>query len=89
MGNDRSNMRWAVNVISCILFVILGLTGLLNWWVLPRGGSLSSGFWISTRHFMRDVHEWAALLFMICIVVHLLLHMPYIKANLKKQGWIQ
>ena len=89
MGNDRSNMKWLVNVVSFILFVVLGLTGLVNWWILPRGNAASSSFLISTRHFLREMHEWAALLFIICIVIHILLHQPYIRTNLKKYGLIK
>lgn len=69
-----------------MLFLVLGLTGLINWWVLPRGGGSNGGFQGSTRQFLRDVHEWSALLFIICILIHLILHLPYIKSNLKKYG---
>ena len=82
-------MKWLVNVISFVLFVVLGLTGLVNWWILPRGNATSSSFLISTRHFLREIHEWAALLFIIGIVIHILLHQPYIRANLKKYGLLK
>jgi hypothetical protein len=41
---------------------------------------------MSLRHFFREVHEWTALLFIIVICVHLILHWGYIKTNLKKYG---
>jgi hypothetical protein len=41
---------------------------------------------ISLRHFFREVHEWTALLFIIIVFVHLILHWAYIKTNLKKYG---
>lgn len=89
MENNPSNTRWVVNVTSFILFAVLALTGLINWWLLPRGGGSSGGFLITLRHFLRDIHEWTALLFILCLVIHLALHIPYIKTNLKKYGWMK
>jgi hypothetical protein len=36
MTNTRTFKLWIVNVASFILFSMLGLTGLINWLVLPR-----------------------------------------------------
>ena len=86
MSNGRSSKLWMVNVISFILFIILCSTGLLNWLVLPRGYEARGGFLVSLRHFFIAIHEWAALIFMIVVAVHIVLHWPYIKSNLKKYG---
>ena len=86
MSNGRSSKLWIVNVISFILFIILCSTGLLNWLVLPRGYEARGSFLVSLRHFFIAFHEWAALVFMIVVAVHLVLHWPYIKSNLKKYG---
>jgi hypothetical protein len=86
MSNGRSSKLWIVNVISFILFIILGSTGLLNWLVLPRGYEARGSFLVSLRHFFIAFHEWAALVFMIVVAVHIVLHWPYIKSNLKKYG---
>ena len=86
MTNDRSSKLWKVNVISFILFVILCGTGLLNWLVLPRGYEARGSFLVSLRHFFIASHEWAALIFVIVVAVHIVLHWPYIKSNLKKYG---
>jgi len=86
MSNGRSSKLWIVNVISFILFIILFSTGLLNWLVLPRGYEARGSFSVSLRHFFIALHEWAALMFMIVIAVHIVLHWPYIKSNLKKYG---
>ena len=86
MSNGRSSKLWIVNVISLILFIILGSTGLLNWLVLPRGYEARGSFLVSLRHFFIAFHEWAALVFMIVVAVHIVLHWPYIKSNLKKYG---
>jgi ABC-type transport system involved in multi-copper enzyme maturation permease subunit len=86
MSNGRSSKLWIVNVISFILFIILCSTGLLNWLVLPRGYEARGSFLVSLRHFFIAFHEWAALVFMIVVAVHIVLHWPYIKSNLKKYG---
>jgi len=86
MSNGRSSKLWIVNVISFILFIILFSTGLLNWLVLPRGYEARGSFLVSLRHFFITLHEWAALIFMVLIAVHIALHWSYIKSNLKKYG---
>jgi hypothetical protein len=86
MSNGRSSKLWIVNVISFILFIILFSTGLLNWLVLPRGYEARGSFLVSLRHFFIALHEWAALIFMVLIAVHIALHWPYIRSNLKKHG---
>ena len=89
MPNGRSSKLWIVNVISFILFILLCSTGLLNWIVLPRGYETRGSFLVSLRHFLIAFHEWAALVFMIVVAVHIVLHWPYIKSNLKKYGIIK
>jgi len=86
MSNGRSSKLLIVNVISFILFIILFSTGLLNWLVLPRGYEDRGSFLVSLRHFFITLHEWAALIFMVLIAVHIALHWSYIKSNLKKYG---
>jgi len=86
MSNGRSSKLWVVNVISFLLFIVLCITGLLNWLVLPKGYEARGSFLVSLRHFFIAFHEWAALVFMIVVAVHIVLHWPYIKSNLKKYG---
>ena len=84
MSNGRSSKLWVVNVISFLLFIVLCITGLLNWLVLPKGYEARGSFLVSLRHFFIAFHEWAALIFMIVVAVHIVLHWPYIKSYLKK-----
>ena len=84
MPNGRSLTLWIVNVISFVLFIILCSTGLINWLVLPRGYEGRGNFLVSLRHFFIALHEWAGLIFMVMIAIHIVLHWPYIKSNLKK-----
>jgi cytochrome b subunit of formate dehydrogenase len=89
MPNNKAPKLWFVNVLSFILFSILTFTGLTNWLLLPRGYAASGGFLISLRHFLRQVHEFAAVLFILVVLVHLVLHWTYVKSNLKKHGIIK
>jgi hypothetical protein len=85
-SNYKANQMWVVNLLSFLLFSLLGVTGLINWLLLPRGPGSGGGFLFGLRHFLRDVHEWAALGFIIVIGFHLVLHWGYIKTRLKRYG---
>ncbi|MCB2145801.1 MAG: DUF4405 domain-containing protein [Deltaproteobacteria bacterium] len=80
---------WAVNIVSFVLFSLLAVTGLVNWLVLPHGGGRREGILIVTRHLLMEVHAWLAMLFLVAIAIHLVLHGSYIKANLKKSGLLK
>jgi hypothetical protein len=88
MSMHKAAKLWFVNVISFVLFSILALTGLINWLFLPRGGG-EGGFAVHLRHFLREVHEWTALMFLVMMLIHLFLHWSYIKSNLQKYGIIK
>ena len=75
---------WIVNVISFLLFSLLAVTGLIHWLLLPRGYGQGAGFLVSLRHSLVTMHEWAALLFMIVIAVHISFHWPYVKIALDR-----
>jgi len=86
MPSNKAAKLWFVNIASFILFSVLTVTGLTNWLLLPRGYKAAGGFLISLRHFLRGVHKWTAVLFILVVLVHLVLHWKYIKSNLKKHG---
>lgn len=89
MSMNKGATLWITNVFSFVLFSILSLTGLINWLFVPRGGGDGGGFAGNFRHFLLEVHEWTALLFIIVMFFHLFLHWPYIKANLQKYNIIK
>jgi hypothetical protein len=41
---EKISKLWIVNVISFLLFSLLGVTGLINWLLLPRGYGQGAGF---------------------------------------------
>ncbi|MFH1983150.1 MAG: DUF4405 domain-containing protein [Pseudomonadota bacterium] len=84
MAGKKAATLWMVNVLSSILFIILAVTGLVNWLILPHGGRGAAGFLVATRHFLMEIHEWTAVLFIAAICVHVALHWAYVRTNLKK-----
>jgi hypothetical protein len=82
----KKSKLWAVNIMSFVLFILLSMTGLINWLVLPKGYALRGSFLISVRHFLIEVHQWAGLIFIIIVAVHVILHWGYVKAQLLKSG---
>ena len=89
MTPQRAARLWVVNVISFVCLAIVTVTGMVNWLFLPRGYRGAENALLSVRHFLRDVHQWAALLLLIMIVIHLVLHWSYIKSNLKRHGLLK
>ena len=83
MSMNKAEKLWFVNIISFMLLSILTLTGLINWLFVPRGGGAEGGFLVLLRHFLREVHEWTALMFIVIILIHLALHWTHIKSNLQ------
>ncbi len=75
---------WMANLISFALLVLLSITGLVNWLILPRGFEAKGGFAVSLRHFFVEIHQWTALLFLAVVLVHILFHRGYIRTNLSK-----
>lgn len=86
---NKASKKWKINVVSFVLLVILALTGLVNWLILPQGCGTHGGFLISLRHFFREVHEWTSVLFLISLGFHLYFNWSYVKANLKKSGLLK
>lgn len=89
MSRGKSAKLWLVNQLSFIFFIILGITGLINWLILPRGPRMGTGFLIDLRHFFRIVHEWTALGFVLSILIHIYFHWGYIKNNVEKRGFFK
>jgi hypothetical protein len=89
MSMNKAEKLWFVNIFSFVLFSILTFTGLINWLFIPRGGGSEGGFIVLLRHFLQQVHEWTALMFIIIILIHLALHWTYIKSNLQQYGMLK
>lgn len=51
---------------------------------IAKGLRSERQFFDFLRHFLVEVHEWMALLFIATIVIHIILHWTYVRNNLKK-----
>ena len=71
MAMQKKLKLWTINIISFVLFVLLAITGLINWLVLPHGLGRYGGFMAEVRHLLMELHAWLALLFLVAIVIHL------------------
>lgn len=87
--NNKAATLWWINIMMALLVFILAVTGLLNWWVIPKGYAIRGSFLISVRHIFLQVHQWAALLFIFILALHLYLHWSYVITNLKKYGFLK
>ena len=87
MAIPKQTQLWIVNLISFVLFCLLTITGLINWLVFPHGVGRRESLMLEMRHLLRTVHVWLALFFLVVVVIHLLLHWPYIRSNLVRMGW--
>jgi uncharacterized BrkB/YihY/UPF0761 family membrane protein len=79
---------WFLNLTLFLCFILLSLTGLIPWVILPRGQRLRDGGELhALRDMLIELHEWVALVFIALIVVHLVWHWSYIMANAKR--WLR
>jgi len=72
--------RWRAQVLLLLTIAVLAVTGLINW-LLPAGPALRS-----LRHFLRWIHEAAALGFVTLLGVHLCVQWEAIQRNLRRFG---
>lgn len=87
MGRSRKhNQNVVVDYISFVCFGALVITGFLLHWRLPHGSHDATlmGF---SRHQWSEVHFWVAIIFILGITLHIILHTPWIKSTLSpKKG---
>jgi hypothetical protein len=56
MAMPKSMTLWVVNVVSFVVLLLLAITGLINWLVLPHGSGRHS--WVTeTRHLLMGT-QW-------------------------------
>ncbi|MEQ9307978.1 MAG: DUF4405 domain-containing protein [Balneolaceae bacterium] len=70
-----------IDYISFVCFGLLVITGFLLHLKLPAGSHNATliGY---NRHQWGEFHFWVAIIFIVGIIVHLILHIPWIKSTL-------
>ncbi len=92
----RVTLNFIVDLISFVNLMGLAFTGIIIKFILPPGTGglgrqLSGGrgrepveqLWSMTRHEWGDIHFYLAVLFIVLIVVHIILHWSWIKNYFK------
>ena len=77
----QARLNFSLNILLFVAFVLVSLSGLLVWLVLPGGGyrggrnPFFNATWLGlTRHDWNELHLWAGLAMIVIIAVHLALH---------------
>lgn len=93
----RTTLNFIVDLISFVDLLLLAVTGAIMKWVLPPGSGGGHGYGFRRgrdpgevkallgldRHDWGDIHFVLALLFLILILLHLILHWTWIKTCTK------
>jgi len=92
----RSSLNFIVDLVSFIDLLGIVLTGIIMKYILPpgtggRGREVSGGMggehirdlWSMTRHEWGSIHYYLALLFIVLMTAHILLHWDWIKNYFK------
>jgi len=92
----RNKLNFAVDLVSFVNLAALAATGIIIKYVLPpgsggRGASLSGGrggehirtLLSMTRHEWGDIHFYLAVVFLVLITVHIMLHWRWVKETFK------
>lgn len=82
MGQLRKHSQnILIDYISFVCFGLLTVTGFLLRWRIPHGSRDATliGY---TRHQWGEFHFWVAIVFISGIIVHLALHLPWIKSTM-------
>ena len=80
-----------INILNFLVFLIISVSGLILWLVLPGGrgfrglmGLEQNNIFLGLkRDCWKTLHNYSGLILMLLVLVHLVLHWPYIK-NLPK-----
>ena len=79
---NKSNLNFVIDSVAFFLFLLLASTGILIFLVLPPGsGNLT--IWGMNRHGWGDIHFWAAMGFLLAMIIHLIMHWSWIVAKIK------
>ena len=92
----RGTLNFVVDLVSFINLVCLAFTGFIMRYILPpgtggrsrvlhggRSGEQIKQLWSMTRHQWGDIHFYLALVFVVLMTLHIILHWGWIKSYFK------
>jgi cytochrome b subunit of formate dehydrogenase len=79
-------MKKGIYLFSMVICLILAglveaVSGYILWFALPSGGGrkgLELTYWGLTRHTWIDIHDWAAVVLTVVVIIHLLIHWKWV-----------
>lgn len=90
----KAKQRLLVDIFLFLLFLLVGISGLVRWFVLPedgfryRGGLGPGGtggeIFIFPRYLWNDIHRWAAVAMALLLLIHLILNWRWIVVTLTR-----
>jgi len=80
---NRNKIKFIVDVLMFVDFLIVALSGFVLWRILPRGsGKAGNSFWFLREDWLA-MHDWGAVLLVFFILVHLILNWVWIRSMFK------
>lgn len=70
--------NFIVDILAFVCFVFLVSTGIILYYNLPKGSGHDMTIWQLDRHEWGSIHFYIALLFLLILVLHLILHWRWI-----------
>ena len=83
MALKKKTWNAIIDTLAYAAFVVLAMTGVIMYFILPPGSGRGMTIWGWDRHDWGDIHFWAAVSFFGLLVVHLILHWKWIVSVLK------
>ncbi|MFC1742032.1 DUF4405 domain-containing protein [Nanoarchaeota archaeon] len=77
---DTGRSKYWIDFTMLITFLVTAITGIVMFFLLPGGtklGPLRAVFGV-TRQAWRDVHNWAGIIMLVLVLIHLALHWRWI-----------
>ncbi|MBD1262535.1 DUF4405 domain-containing protein [Maribacter polysiphoniae] len=70
--------NYIIDIVAFVCFIFLVSTGVILYYNLPKGSGHSITIWGLDRHEWGTVHFWIAVLFLLVLALHLVLHWRWI-----------
>lgn len=80
---NKNNVKFIVDILMFIDFLIIAVSGFILWLVLPRGSGRLENSFIFLREDWLFMHNWGSVLLIILIIIHLVLNWNWIKSMFK------
>ncbi|MEM3364765.1 MAG: DUF4405 domain-containing protein [Candidatus Micrarchaeia archaeon] len=77
---DTNKVNYFVDVLMILLFIVVSISGLVLFFVLPGGGRFAgqADLFGIARHTYANMHELFGLLFIALLLVHIVFHLKWV-----------